>query len=97
MQLPTHIIHERKQHFITYKSVSLFSMRNIYTQSFEFLNKVDVRATMDSKQQEQRSVIKFLLLDGEKPCHVIQRLQKSFLMPAYPVQHLIAKFHNLGR
>ena len=37
VQLPTHIIHERKLHFIAYKSVSLFSMRSPYTGSFEVL------------------------------------------------------------
>ena len=69
MQLPTHIIHERKLPFIAYKSVSLFSMRGVHTQNFEHLNKVGVRATLDSKLEEQRSVIKFLLLEGEKHCH----------------------------
>ena len=48
MQLSTCIIHERKLHFNAYKSVSLFSMRSIYTYSFGHLNKVDVRAIMDS-------------------------------------------------
>ena len=33
---------------------------------------------MDSKLGEQRSVIKLLLLEGEKPCHIYQRLQKIF-------------------
>ena len=28
--------------------------------------------------EEQRSVIKFLLLEGEKPSHIFERLQKSF-------------------
>ena len=59
VQLPTCIIHEQKLHFIHYKSVSLFSMRTVFTQSFEHLNKVSARATMDSK--EHRSEIKFLL------------------------------------
>ena len=63
-QLPTHIIHRWKLHFMAYKLVSLFSMRIVYTQSFEHLNKVGVRATMDSKLEEQKSVIKFLLLEG---------------------------------
>ena len=40
------------------------------TPSFEHLNKVGVRAAMDSNLEEQRSIIKFLLLDGEKPCHI---------------------------
>ena len=47
VQLPTHIIHEQKLCFIIFKSVNLFSVRNVYTQSFEHLNKVAVRA-MDS-------------------------------------------------
>ena len=58
VQLPKHIIHEQK---IADKSVSLFSMRNVYTQCFEHLNKLGVRATMDYKLEKQRSVIKFLL------------------------------------
>ena len=33
---------------------------------------------MDSKLDELRSAIKILLLEGEKPCHIFQRLQKSF-------------------
>ena len=66
-------------HFITYKSVSLFLFRSVYAQSFEHLNTVGVRATME----EQRSVIKFLLLEGEIPCHIFQRLQKCFLKPAF--------------
>ena len=72
VQLPTHI------HFMTFKLVSLFSVRNMYTPSFEHLNKVGVRATMDSKLEEQRSIIKPLLLEGEKPCHSFQRLKKMF-------------------
>ena len=49
----------------------------MYTQSFEHFNKVGVRATMDSKLEGQRSVIKFRHLEGEKPCHIFQRVQKS--------------------
>ena len=77
-QIPAHIIHEQKLHFIAYKSVSLFSVRSTYTRSFEHLNKVGVGATMKSKLQEQRSVIQFLLLEGGKPCHIFQRLQEFF-------------------
>ena len=40
-------------HFITYKLVCLFSMRNVYTQSFEHLKKVCVRAIKNSKLVEQ--------------------------------------------
>ena len=47
VQLPTHIIHKRKLH----KLVCLFSMRKD-ARSFAHLNKVGVRATMDSKLEE---------------------------------------------
>ena len=33
---------------------------------------------MDSKLEKQRSVIKLLLLEGQKPCDIFQSLQKSF-------------------
>ena len=33
---------------------------------------------MDSKLEELRTVIKFLLFEGEKPYHIFQRLLKSF-------------------
>ena len=33
---------------------------------------------MDSKLEEQRSVIKFLLLESEKPGHIFQSLQNFF-------------------
>ena len=52
---------------------------------------------MDSKLEEQRSEIKFLLLEGEKPCHIFQRLRKVFLKLAHLVQPFIAGFHSLGR
>ena len=78
VQLPTHIIYERKLHFVAYKSVRLFSVRSVYTRRFEHLNKVGVRATTDAKLEKQRAVIKFLLLEVKKPCHIFQRLQKSF-------------------
>ena len=57
---------------------SVFLMRSVYTQNFEHLNKVGIWATMDSKLEEQRAVIKFLLLEGERPCQFFQRLQTSF-------------------
>ena len=79
VQLPTHIIHERKLHFIAYKPVSLFSMRKVCTRSSESLNKVGVRAAMDSKLEEQRSVIKSMFLEGEKPCHIFQSCRQVFL------------------
>ena len=44
--------------------------------SAEHLNKVGIRATVDSMLEEQRSVIKFLFLEGEKYCHIFQRLQQ---------------------
>ena len=56
----------------------------MYTGSFEHLNKLGVRATMESTLEEQRSVIKILLLEGEKPCHIFQRLQKSFSKGCIP-------------
>ena len=65
VQLPTHIMHKWKLDFIAYKSVSLFSLRSVDAQSFEHLDKVGVRATMDAKLEEQRFVIKFLPLEGE--------------------------------
>ena len=99
VQLLTHIIHERKLHFIIYKSVSLFSMISVYTQSFEHLNKVGVRVTMESKPEEQRYVVKFLLLElleGEIPYHIFKGCRKVFfLKPVYPVQPFIAGFHSL--
>ena len=78
MQLPSHIMYRQKLHFIAYKSVSLFSMINVYTLSFEHLKKVGVRATMDSRLEEQISVIKFLHLEGEKPCHIFKDCRKYF-------------------
>ena len=90
VQLLTHI-DERKLHLIAYKSISLFLVR-----SFVHLNKVGVRATIVSKLKEQRS-IKFLLFEGEKHCHIFKGGRKVFLKLAYPVQLLIAGFHNLTR
>ena len=78
VQLPIHIIHEQKLHFISYKSVCLFSMRNVYTQSFEYLNMVGIRAIMDAKLEEQRSIIKFLLLEGEKSAKFFKCFWKFF-------------------
>ena len=48
VQLLTHMAHEQNLYFIAYKLVSLFSMESLYTRSFEYLNKVDIRATVDS-------------------------------------------------
>ena len=39
-------------------------MRSAHTRSLEHLNKAGVRATLDSKLEEHRSVIKFLLFEG---------------------------------
>ena len=67
--------------------------------SFEHLNKVSVRAaraTMDSKLEERRSVIKLLLIEVEKT-HYSKVAEKFFLKPAYPIQPFIAWFHSLGR
>ena len=68
-------------------------MRSVYTQSFEHLNKVGVGATMDSLSWRNRDLYiykkkKILLLEGEKPCHIFQRLQKFSLKHAYPIQPL---------
>ena len=94
LQLFTHSIYEQKLHFITYKSVSLFAIRCMYTQSFEHLNKVGLRATMDSELEEQRS--KFLLLEDEKLCHIFQRLQKSLSLLIL-VKRYSPGFHSFGR
>ena len=53
VQLPTNIILKRKLLFIAYKSASIFLMRSVSTRSFEHLNKVGIRATMDSKVEAQ--------------------------------------------
>ena len=53
-------------------------MRSVYTQSFEHLNKLGVRATIDSKLEEQRTVINFLVLEGEKPCHIFSKIAEKF-------------------
>ena len=77
-----------KNNHLTYASLAL-------NPRFEPLNKVGVKAIMDSKLEEQRSVIKFLLLEGEKPCHIFfQRLQKSFAKACISVQPFIAGFHS---
>ena len=52
---------------------------------------------MDSKLKKQRSVIKFLLSESEKPCRIFNGCRKVFLKPVYPVQHFIAGFHSLWR
>jgi hypothetical protein len=41
---------------------------------------------MDSLLEEQRPDIKFLVAEGEKPCHIFQRLKKDFLINVYHVQ-----------
>ena len=50
----------------------------MYTERCDHSKKIGGRATMDSKLEDQRSIIKFLLLGGEKPCNIFQRLQTSF-------------------
>ena len=42
-----------------------------------------VRATIDLKLEEQRSIIKLLLLDGEKPCHILKGCRIFFVKPVY--------------
>ena len=92
-----HILYMSKNIFIAYKLVSLFLMKSVYTQSFEHLNKVGVRAAMNSKLEKWRSVIKFLILDGEKPFHIFQMLQIFVSEPAYPIQPFTSGFYSLGR
>jgi hypothetical protein len=39
---------------------------------------IGVSSIIDSLLEEQRSVIKFLVAEGEKPCNIFQRLKKRF-------------------
>ena len=78
MQLPTHIIQERKLHFIAYELFNLFSMIPVNTQRFKHLNKVDVWANIDSELEEQRSVIRFLISEGKNPFHIFKSCRKVF-------------------
>jgi hypothetical protein len=47
---------------------------------------IGVSFIMDYLLEEQRSVIKFLVAEGEKPCHIFQRLKNDFLINVYHVQ-----------
>jgi hypothetical protein len=38
---------------------------------------IGVSSIIDSLLEEQRSVIKFLIAEGEKPCHIFQRLKAA--------------------
>ena len=78
MQLPTHIIHDQNYILLPINRSANFSKRRVYRQSYKHLNKAGFRATMDSKLEEHRSVINLLLLEGDKPGHIFQWLQKSF-------------------
>jgi hypothetical protein len=49
---------------------------------------------MDSLLEEQRSAIKFLFAEGEKPCHIFQRLKNEFLINVYHVQLFTTGFLN---
>ena len=69
-------------------------MRRVYIQNFGLLNKVGVRATMDAKLVEQRSVIKFLL---KNLATFFKGCKKVFLKHSYPIKPFIAGFHSLGR
>ena len=51
---------------------------------------------MDSKLQEQISMIKFLLLEGET-FDTFFKCCRFFLKPAYPIQFFTAGFHSLSR
>ena len=53
---------------------------------------IGVSSIMDSLLEEQRSVIKFLVAEGEKPCHIFQRLKKDFLINVYHVQPSTTRF-----
>jgi transposase len=39
---------------------------------------IGLSSIMDLLLEEQRFVIKFLVAEGEKPCHIFQRLKKRF-------------------
>ena len=47
-----------------------------YTQFTAHLYMKGASVIMDSLLGEQRSVIKFMVAEGEKPCHIFQRLKK---------------------
>jgi transposase len=50
----------------------------VYTQFFALRYMIGVSSIMDSLLEEQRSIINFLVAEGEKPCHIFQRLTKIF-------------------
>ena len=60
-------------------------MRSVYARSFEHLNKVGIRASMNSKLEEQRAVINFLLLEDETSCHIVFKscMKVFFIKPVY--------------
>ena len=68
----------KKLHQIAYNLASLALMKSMYTRSFEHLNMVGVRATRVSQLEKDRFVVKYLLLEGKKLCHIFQRLHKKF-------------------
>jgi hypothetical protein len=47
---------------------------------------IGVSSIMDSLLEEQRSVIKFLVAESEKPCHIFQGLNEDFLINVYHIQ-----------
>ena len=49
----------------------------MYIRKFDHLNMVGVRATK-LELEEQRSVIKFLLLEGEKLCPIFSKVAEKF-------------------
>ena len=75
MQLPIHIIMSKSFILSSINQSIYFLMRSVYTRSFEHVNTVGLRLPW-TKLEEQRSVD--LLLENEKPCHILQRLQKTF-------------------
>ena len=72
-------------------------MRSVYTQNSEHLNKLGVRATMDSKLEEQRSVLNACFQRVKNLASFFKGCRNVFLKPAYPVQPFIAGFHSLRR
>ena len=73
------------------------SMRRVFTLTFEHFNKVAIRATMDSKLDEQRTVIQILNLDCKNLYHIFHRLQNFVLKPTYPVQPIASRVYSLRK
>lgn len=65
-----------------------------FTQMFGHSYLIGVSAIKHSKLKEQRSVIKFLSVEGEKPCHIFRDFRKDLLILAYHVPDFIAGFRE---